>query len=417
MTFSSMILKVLAAHKCLRSNPLFSQVILKMLNITEINTLFSILLKKKITFSDDLDRNALRTLNSLNLLTIENDCISLDEIFRTGFLESLGLVGSQEYFLASQKKYDCFLDLNKNDNFNLILSILVNPKKQKEKDSDQNQLIRSILKFSNLTDSNITHEGFSFLLKSRREQVWYFLLAGIDQIVENNTDFKLFFLVLLFDMGNYGKNSIKLNLSHKETRSMIDEKKLETSVIESFFELLETIGILSHERNFYFRITSVYYSLFNSNQSVERFLILETNYKLYSTDVSDHTKSVLSLFSNIISVLPNLIVCHIDEGSINRSLSRGITGKQICDYISNRSRRSVNSIVLEQIMILEMNKNRIKNTNAILYDHFGSFQEFQMIQTYCNEFLLCCDKERRIIVVREEDHNRVKGFIKENIKR
>lgn len=418
------ILKALDKFNSFRLDPLFSQVLLKLLDEKERDILFLILLKCKITLDDVFDRNVLRSLNNLHLLQIDNDKISLNDEFRLGLLKSLGHVGSYEFFIP---EHESSSKLNENiaefydfsDHFNNILSVLVNTK---SKNHDKKHiLIRKIFSFSNYFHHGITHEGFSFLLMSRKEQMWSFLLAAIDSFVGKHADLKLFLLFLLFDMGNYGKKTLKLNQNNKKVQNLLEKNTSCTIYINHFFELLETIGIVSItkkiENTFYFTITPVYFSLFNSSHSVDRFLILETNYKLYSTDISDHTKSVLSLFSNIKSVLPNLIICHIDEISITQALNMGITGQQICDYISDRSTKFVNDIVLEQILIWEKKKNRIAACNAILYDHFESFQEFQSILNFCQDFLLCVDKDRRLIVVKEEDHEKVKLFIKEHIKR
>ncbi|KRH95242.1 RNA polymerase II transcription initiation/nucleotide excision repair factor TFIIH, subunit TFB2 [Pseudoloma neurophilia] len=421
MVSSSLILQTLAKYKDLRSDPLFTSVLLKLINVSERETLFTILLKEKLTLSDNLDREALRTLNSLNLLTIDNDRIILDENFRSSFFIALKTVRPSGYLISDTKINVSTKLPSYSPKFNHILSILVNEHLINDHQRN-NYLIKNILIFAGLKDINITHSGFAFLLESKREQLSHFLLSGIDKIVEGNEDQKMHLLLLLFDMGNYGTGStvsVKINLQAPQNSKIL-------SLIDSFLELLNLIGAISFgglqpkkgdffDHSFY--ITPIYYTIFNSEESVERFLILETNYKLYSTDISAHTRSVLSLFSNILCTLPNLIMCSIDENSINRALSKGITGQQICDYITNRSTKDVNEIVLEQIIIWEKNRNRIFKTPAILYDHFESFNEFQIVLTFCQDFMLCCDKERRVIVVKEEDHQRVKIFIRENIKR
>lgn len=419
MFFSSYILHTLSRYNNLRSDPLFTLVLLKLMTIPERETLFLIFLGKRLTLADNINRDALGTLGDLNILKIENETVTLDDKFNSSFITSLKTVKPSDYFISEQNK--SISDLNNkiySEKFNHILSILVNEQQRNDNGGDNN-LIKNILIFAKLKDVNITHSGFAFLLKSKKGQLSHFLLSGIDRIVNKDGGVGIQLLLLFFDMGNYGNNCIKVNLDIKNNSKMV-------SKINSLLELLNLIGAISFGKfspkkgdlyDHFFMVTPIYYTVFNSEQSVERFLILETGYELCFTDISDYTKGVLLLFSNIKSTLPNLIMCSIDEASINRALSKGITGQQICDYISNRSTKEVNDIVLKQIVIWGKNGDRIFQTSAIIYDHFNSFNEFQLVLSFCQEFMLYCDKERRVIVVKEEDHQKVKFFIKENIKK
>lgn len=625
------LLQTLSKCENLRSDPLFSHVLLNLLDDNVRQTLFHLLLAKGLTFNDNLDRLALQALNSLNLLTINNDRVFLEQSFHAGLIRALGTILPSGYFLTvpghnlknddSLKKFNLVLSLlvedenkegpatknrkvsshfiskeaknqelkkiqngsgvdrnggikessNKfqnlsgtklyegsinattpenhkgNGKFGLLDQkgeIYIDKLSSKQKcqhDRKTRALLNKILLFAGLKSENITHDGFTFLLKSKREQLTHFLLAGIERIVGSNDKDKTLLFLFLFDMGNYGGKWLKINkndqkpcenavcsntqnkqdpemytqpqenmntpvlsiqnhpdfskystkhliqsitkgehepsysngsendenpsehhLGRENKRASEDKSNYDRDVlkrlegddisqrrssksipnpinknipvsvqrilplIDQLLEILYHIGAISLDRELSkpmrytdccFRVTSVYYSIFCSEHSVHKFLILETNYKLYCMDISDHTISVLALFSNIQNILPNLITCNVDERSINRALSKGITGQQICNYISNRSTKEVNEIVLEQILIWEKNRNRIYSTPAILYDHFTSFSEFQAIFTYCKNFMLCFDRDKRVIVVKEDDHHKVKEFIKKNIKR
>lgn len=437
----SHILKLLQTIPTIRSNPIFASVILKLINKKTRQFIFKLLtthIKVDYFVGKDEDvKESFLTLKNLNLLKIQDNQVLLDNDFLSGLYTAMKTLKINRIFDCIRKNEN---EIRHNDIFNDILRILVIDNSATKINHKKMKLIKSILLFSNLIKNNsITHTGFSFLLQSKKEQIWFIILNGIDFLINeydhnqkfNNeffpeldhilapefdkilqfdnslpiaSKYKQFLLLAFFEIGIFGNSFVK--------------PKFNFDLLSQFINFLECIGILYLSDNHHITQSENFFDLFSVSVKKDKFLIIETNYKLYSLNCSDYEVSVINLFSNIIMKLPNLIVSFIDEQSINKALDKGITAKQINDYLLNKSIKQINPIILEQISIWEKKRFRIKCNNAVIYSHFMTFNEYEKVLSFCKrmKYILDFDNDKRVIVVSSENHHLVKNFIKENIK-
>ena len=73
--------------------------------------------------------------------------------------------------------------------------------------------------------------------------------------------------------------------------------------------------------------------LFDENEEkASKYLILETNFKIYAYTTNSFEKSILSLFSKTVYEFPNMIKAYLDEESVESTFRMEITSSQIVKY-------------------------------------------------------------------------------------
>lgn len=403
----------------LRKNPLFAIALLKILNDKTKELLFSLLtanMSIKMLNTGDEKRNKqiianLRTLHLLKIIKREQSRIVLEEDFRDGFIASMQLIEIQNCFTEVE-----YAKKENATSFDNILRMLVN-----DNNIQASGVVLDVLKYSQLVNLNkeITHSGFEFLLKSKKEQMWFMILNGILMLGKKYVNW---LTMLVLEMGMYRRHFwLKINtnriygIGHESNSS--DAKREMRIVLTNFLNYLTLLGIISLDGSM-IKPTPDYFALFSSVATKESFLIVETNYKLYAYTTSPHEISIIKLFCIIIKQLPNMVVGHITEESINSALDKGITGQQIVDYLTEKSKCELPFVVFEQILIWERKKDRIKHVDAVIYSHFLTYNEYETTYKFCKgrNMLIDHDENRRVLIVKLEHHNDVKSFIRNNLK-
>lgn len=406
----------------LRKNPLFSIALLKVLGHSTKELLFNLLTTnlniKNLNTSDDKQNKEiisnLRILYLLKLIQKDNGFILLNDDFRCGFVSSMELVRVRNCFEAMQ-----YVNTANTLSFDNILRMLVN-----DRNAWVNEVVLDVLQYAKLINvkKEITHSGFEFLLKNRKEQMWFLILNGILMLGKSYVDW---LIMIVFEMGMYERYRwLKVNeakifcdvCEHSNNTGSVGGGE-EGDILFRFLKYLSYLGIIQHSNDMV-KPTEEYFLLFSSASTQDSFLVVETNYKLYAYATSSHELSIIKLFCQIIRELPNLVVAHITEESVNAAFVKGITGQQIVDYLNEKSRSELPVVVLEQILIWERKRDRMKCMDAVIYSHFMTYGEYEITYKYCKEkgALVDYDEFRRLLVVKLEYHNDVKNFIKSNIK-
>lgn len=155
----------------------------------------------------------------------------------------------------------------------------------------------------------------------------------------------------------------------------------------------------------------------------EGFLVVETNFRLYAytNDMQLKIPSI-SLFAELEYFLPNLVVGTITRNSIRTALSNGITADQIIAYLKINAHAQMKSktpilpqTVVEQIKLWEEEKNRISDSEVVLYDSFGSAESFSKLREYAENIgvLVWFNEEKRYLAIRPEGQEDVRLFAKQ----
>lgn len=295
----------------------------------------------------------------------------------------------------------------------------------------------NILIYAKLIDSanEITNKGFEFLLKSRKNQMWLILIRSI-KYFSKSYDEELNMFISLMEIVNkrgvsiYKSNKwtewysfleyigifLKINDMLKNTNDMLENSKeiLNADDIEEFKGLVE---ILQEDNTSYcFWINNSF--LFDKDDNLDmvsgKYIILETNYKIYAYTEKLYEKSILNLFSKLVCNFPNLVKGQLDEESMCMAFSRGITGTQILSYL-NEYCEYVPPSVANQILIWEAKQHRITTKDGVLYCDFLHLSDFYKLSKFLERknAVLLKDEVKRVIIGSEDSYEEAKQFLKE----
>lgn len=302
--------------------------------------------------------------------------------------------------------------------------------------------IKDILLFCNLSDSfnQITSQGFEFLLKNKSDQHWFIIVNSIKYFSKSPEE-EMRMLACLMEIVVKRKIAVYRTRQWSRWLRFLDSIGVlhilaSREVREGDLTLVACIGRLaagscaaaqvggaiSRIRELspgageftYFYINN--HDLFTIGDAAEsqssKFIILETNYKIYAYTSKSYEKSILNLFSKTVYALPNLVKARLDEESMCRAFSKGIMARQILKYLNEFS-DGVPPSVANQIIIWENKQYRIKDNNAIMYSDFLHLSDYLGVLRFLEErhAVLLKDEAKRIIVGTESTYEATKEFI------
>lgn len=236
-------------------------------------------------------------------------------------------------------------------------------------------ILNTVLWNSKLIDNNheITTKGLEFLLMNKNEQIWYLIVEDIR--LSSHLHKKLYSYAQVLN-------------GHK----IIDKKIL---------NFLVEINVIDNivDQNLY------KYILYKNNTEIQKFIYLETNFKLYSYTNNLCDRAILDLFSNIVFEVPGMIKSILDEKKIMNTLDRGIKIQQIVEYIRRHTINNCDQI-LHMIEIWDKQRNRINKQIGYLYSDFTNYNEYRSVleQIKTDTDLLYKNEEERILFVKNKLH-------------
>lgn len=366
-------------------------------------------------------RDALQTLLQMDLLEKKSRVISLRHNFREALLTAFCSPSFSSYFteFSPPPGYDSSSPAEaselSNYQFNSLLQSIVNH------ESRQLPYVKDILLYCNLIDglNEITNKGFEFLLMPRRDQAWFLITNSIKFFAQNQRE-ETEMLCAMMEI------CLKRRISlHTATHSCAWHSFLYSMGIFSGVEggppfagdvnpgVMGSRGNECPSRPFLINNKLLFDRTGMVRGRSTKYIVVETNYKIYAYTDSLYEKSILSLFCRILHPLPNIIKAQLDEESVCVAFSKGITGKQILRYLSEFSEHVPPSIA-NQVLIWEANQYRIKETNGILFCDFLHLSDYFKLLKFLADrnAVLLADESRRMIVGSTETYDEAKEFIK-----
>ncbi|KAI7871178.1 RNA polymerase II transcription factor B subunit 2 [Spinellus fusiger] len=390
---------------------------------------------------------AMLKLTRLRILEQKESFLVMNDTFRQEFRNALTGGGTQQSFglpCSTPDKHPvdiAFLDQYATQQWEAILHYMVGTSLTKKPSRGVlNLLERSQLMQSSATNQGslqITNKGFQFLLQDVNTQVWAFLLQYLDMAEVLQMDL-VEVLNFLFQLG-----SLELGENYSvETLTQTQQQMLED---------LRDYGIVYQRKGGSRRYypTRLATTLTSGNVALagaavknntgadtnkgltgeeeegdQGFMILETNYKVYAYTDSPLQIAVLNLFVHLQSRFRNMVAGVINRDSVRNALLKGITADQIISYMQThahpqmRKRTPVLPLtVVDQIRLWEMERNRLKTTPAYLYHEFGTQTDFDAAEKHAKDLgvLLWANAKKRTMIITQEGHDGVKGFVKRRI--
>lgn len=270
-------------------------------------------------------------LIDLNIIDSSNGSITLNEQFKHSFKQIL--IGREIESLSNSITTTIEqLDTFATQQWELILHYMVGSYNSTPSKGVLFLLEKSNLIYTANKQHRISSKGFQFLLEDVQVQLWqllleYLSLAEIRQMdlvevlsflfvlgtLELGKDYSIESLTttqqaMLSDLRDYG-----LVWQRKNSSKRFYPTRLATTLTSSAPPLLPTSESSS----------------FTTSSDNKRFIILETNYRLYAYTSNPLQISILNLFVTLKARYPNLVIGVITRDSIRSALSNGITAEQV----------------------------------------------------------------------------------------
>lgn len=407
-------IKIMSSESNIYKNYIFTIPFLRLLNKNILTFIFDLITTaKNIKLLPNTKENLeiLKFLTGLQIIEKKNQNIFLNTDFRNSILNGFtkDRINRNFKIINENKEPIEYYHEIFNKKLQTFVKLIIDGDYKKN-------FIWDLIIFSGVVndDMKINNKGFEFLLMTKNEKVWFFILKVIEMLSCKKIN-PCKNMKIKYDnrIGIY--NEIE-NLKEKMILNVFEIGMLEVGVTYEVSEnidlnllyFLNEFGII----NFNNKKFILNFNFFGENISSETILIVETNYKFYAYLNSDYATNILKLFGEIHLKLPNLVVGQITEESIQKAFEKGITGNQIINYLKTGKQLPIS--VSEQILIWENKKYRIKDTESYLYKGFNSLSEFEKVLNFCKSknFLVDFDIDKKILIIKTSGHQDVKSFIK-----
>ncbi|KAJ8300233.1 hypothetical protein KUTeg_021752 [Tegillarca granosa] len=234
---------------------------------------------------------------------------------------------------------------------------------------------------------SITQMGFQFLLMDVASQIWYFMLQYLETVEARGMDlieclsflFQLSFSTLGKDYSTDGMSESQLRfLQHLREFGLVYQRKRKS---QRYYPTRSAINLASG------------LSSNKSETSTSGYLVVETNYRVYAYTVGN-----------------------ISRISVRDALTRGISAEQ-----KSRSPKDTPVIpptVTDQIRLWELEYDRFRFNEGVLYSQFLSQTDFELLRDYARDLgvLIWDSPAKRVMVVSRGGHDDVIGWFKLNHK-
>lgn len=151
------------------------------------------------------------------------------------------------------------------------------------------------------------------------------------------------------------------------------------------------------------------------------YLMVETNYRVYAYTDSPLQVALVALFCEMLYRFPTFSVGNLTRVSVRDALIRGITADQIISFLKTHAHPKMTkntpvipSTVTDQVRLWELERDRFKFMEGVLYDQFLSQNDFELLRDYAKDLgvLLWDNAIKRVMVVTKGGHDDVKRYWK-----
>nr|ODN91824.1 transcription initiation factor TFIIH subunit 4 [Cryptococcus depauperatus CBS 7841] len=221
----------------------------------------------------------------------------------------------------------------------------------------------------------ITSKGFQFLLEDRQTQLWEILMYYLSA-KEASAERSAKVLSMFFSLG-----CMQLGQDYSASESFPQATSALNDLAQYGFILK------SSPDSDQFWPTHLATSLCSDDASVsktqsvdeKRFLILETNYKIYAYTSNALEIAILNLFVNIRIRYPNLVVGKLDRQHVKAAMEKGISAHQIIAYLSSHAHPQMynspppllHPTIVDQLHLWDRERNRLQTEETVMFEFFS----------------------------------------------
>ncbi|OCF35046.1 transcription initiation factor TFIIH subunit 4 [Kwoniella heveanensis CBS 569] len=227
----------------------------------------------------------------------------------------------------------------------------------------------------NINRLTITSKGFQFLLEDRQTQLWEILMYYLSA-KEANSERSAVVLSMFFSLG-----CMQLGQDYSASASFPHAQAALNDLAQYGF-----IYRSSEDTDQFFP-THLATALCSGDATVtksqdadeKRFLILETNYKIYAYTSNELEIAILNLFVDIRIRYPNLVVGKLDRKNVKAAMEKGISAHQIISYLSSHAHPQMynspppllHPTIVDQLHLWDRERNRLKAEDTVMFEFFS----------------------------------------------
>ncbi|ODN74032.1 hypothetical protein L202_07507 [Cryptococcus amylolentus CBS 6039] len=227
----------------------------------------------------------------------------------------------------------------------------------------------------NINRLTITSKGFQFLLEERQTQLWEILMYYLSA-KEANSERSAEVLSMFFSLG-----CMDLGQDYSASESFPRSQTALNDLAEYGF-----IFKRSPESD-QFWPTHLATSLCSGDSAAintqtaddKRFLILETNYKIYAYTSNELEIAILNLFVDIRIRYPNLVVGKLDRQHVKAAMDKGISAHQIIAYLGSHAHPQMynspppllHPTIVDQLHLWDSERHRLQMEETVMYEFFS----------------------------------------------
>lgn len=374
-------------------------------------------------------------LKSLHLIEFDNstNILSLNETFRKNlslyFNENESI--EQYTFITDEQIHDGMIKWEKLlnpliDIHNKKQSLVI---KYKMDSIHYKSIINHYKEHGYLNDNYVTSLGYEYMMSNPKNQVWMIINDLLKDKSNNSIDMnKLRLFIFICVKSVYGDLNI----------SQFNDEEIQV------LDYWNLIGII-HLQNGLIKSNSLIILFFGFHQDsdsliyLNKCIIMESNYILYTYNTSEVHLSLIRLFSRVTCKLHNMCVAQITRGSIQEALSKGMDTKMIMRFIREHKHRlydqkSNNKLIDNDLHQLnpksfDINEiyNQIEHQLHLWEDEYNCFKyykgkwirNFESKENYehikekldMHNALIWFNDEKQMIFIKDEVDEELKGII------
>ncbi|WWC62915.1 uncharacterized protein I303_105513 [Kwoniella dejecticola CBS 10117] len=270
----------------------------------------------------------------------------------------------------------------------------------------------------NLNRMTITSKGFQFLLEDRQTQLWEILMYYLNA-KEANSERSAEVLSMFFTLGcmQLGQD-YSASRSFPHTLSALNDLAQYGFIYrpspdaDQFYPTHLATALCSGD------------AATNQGQDADekRFLILETNYKIYAYTSNELEIAILNLFVDIRIRYPNLVVGKLDRKNVKSAMEKGISANQIIAYLSSHAHPQMynspppllHPTIVDQLHLWDRERNRLKMEDTVMLEFFSKeLFEDTVNEATTNAALQLSVPAQKFLFIEPQTKAAITDFVKE----
>ncbi|KAK6907749.1 hypothetical protein I203_101750 [Kwoniella mangroviensis CBS 8507] len=270
----------------------------------------------------------------------------------------------------------------------------------------------------NLNKMTITSKGFQFLLEDRQTQLWeilmYYLTAKEANSERSAEVLSMFFSLNCMQLGQdySASKSFPHALSALNDLAQYGFIYRPSPDSDQFFPTHLATALCSGDA-----------AATKSQEADEkRFLILETNYKIYAYTSNELEIAILNLFVDIRIRYPNLVVGKLDRKNVKSAMEKGISANQIISYLSSHAHPQMynspppllHPTIVDQLHLWDRERNRLKMEDTVMLEFFSKelFEDTEN-EAKANAALQLSVSTQKFLFIEPQTKAAITDFVKE----